>query len=164
MPTLLTWDQPYNHGNWLNIYRRSCPYTWCLLIYGILVGGYAFTIGIGCCGGHFFFFQKQADDQLDRTPQDPPLDPLWAKYWSLVAWMGALYCGSYATLGWNTHYGVQSECSGTFSSNKPGPHGNILKMYGRYRLSGKGSCPERGLETCIREIFKLNITAIFTDQ
>ena len=68
--------------------------------------------------------------------------------WSLVARMGALHCGSYGTFGWNTHYGVQSECSGAFSSFKPGPHGKFLKMYGRYRLSGKGSCPERGLETC----------------
>ena len=52
---------------------RSCPYTWFLLIYGILVGRYAFTIGIGCCGG--LFFKKQRAGQLDRTPQNPPADP-----------------------------------------------------------------------------------------
>ena len=28
---------------------RSCPYTWFPLTYGILVGGYAFTMGIARC-------------------------------------------------------------------------------------------------------------------
>ena len=56
-------------------YRRSCPYTLFPLTYGIMVGGYAFTIGIECCGA--LFFKKQAGDQLERTPQNrhPDHDP-----------------------------------------------------------------------------------------
>ena len=54
-------------------YRRSCPYIWFSLTYGILAGGYAFTIGIGCCGA--LFFKKQAGDQLERTPQNRHPDP-----------------------------------------------------------------------------------------
>ena len=54
-------------------YRRSCPYTLFPLTYGIMAGGYAFTIGIGCCRG--LFFKKQAGDQLERTPQNHHPDP-----------------------------------------------------------------------------------------
>ena len=54
-------------------YRRSCPYIWFSITYGILEGGYAFTIGIGCCRG--LFLKKQAGDQLERTPQNPHPDP-----------------------------------------------------------------------------------------
>ena len=67
---MLNGNQPYNYGNCLQavlpIYLVSA-HLW------YSGRGYAFTIGIGCCGG--LFFKKQADDQLDRTPQDPPPDP-----------------------------------------------------------------------------------------
>ena len=76
-------------------YRRSCPYNWFPLTYGILVGGYAFTIGIGCWGG-LFGLTTDSTGPLRTHLQTP----LWVKYMILVAQKGTLHCGSYVPVGY----------------------------------------------------------------
>ena len=128
-------------------YRRSCPCTLFPLTYGIMVGGYAFTIGIGCCGGLFFLKNRLMTNSTGplRTPIQTPL---WAKYWSLVARTGALPWGSPQRSPPRSPVGGSFWCSGTFCCYRPGPHRIFLKMYGRYWLFEKGFCSRRGLETC----------------
>ena len=86
-------------------YRRSCPCNWFPLTYGILVGGYAFTIGIGCWGG-LFGLTTDSTGPLRTHLQTP----LWAKYMILVARKGTLQCGSCVL----TDIYIQSSRSGSF--------------------------------------------------
>ena len=90
-------------------YRRSCPYNWFPLTYGILAGGYAFTIGIGCWGG-LFGLTTDSTGPLRTHLQTP----LWVKYMILVAQKGTLHCGSYVAVGYIYTRQVQSGRSGSF--------------------------------------------------
>ena len=128
-------------------YRRSCPYTLFPLTYGILAGGYAFTIGIGCCRG--LFFLKNSLKTNSTGPLRTPIQiPLWAKYWSLVARTGALPLGSPPRSPAQLHARSRASVWGYFAATKPGPHRKFLKMYGRYWLFEKGFCSRRGPRTC----------------
>ena len=108
--------------------------------------GYAFTIGIGCCGG--LFLEKQACDQIERTPQNTHQGP---RLGQILKFGGPDRCsplGKSSKKSCTAPCKVQSERFGTFCCCEPGPHRKFLKLYGRYWLSHKGFCLIRGLVTC----------------